>query len=350
MKIFEDYKYSSKFKSICRLLGFRTFGIKQRIFTEGEEGDCFYLVLSGRVGIYINTNKDGKIRLNNIAELKEGDCIGESALLYGAKHKSSAITTTNVELMVLRKTEYDAEFKSDEAAIQGKIMKFFKRQNIFSRLNEEKLEFIVKKTKRGVEYMTNDVICKQGASADSFFFVAKGRAKVIKRLDFKKSKKTLVAPTARDYEYKLYESKLIELEEISKGAIIGAYEALRNLPFNISVICSMPCLIYKVSLLDLRMLDYFETQAMISSTVPPPNDNDIRSKHLNDTVWNSYRNNLVESVRKEKRFKERFNFRMPPLNWFKGRSITPENVFGMPRTHLRLTTIDKLIPVCRSEI
>lgn len=282
--------------------------------------------------------------------MKEGDCIGESALLYGAKHKSSAITTTNVEVMILKKSEYDAEFKSDEGVIQAKIMKFFKAQVIFSRIPESKLEFIVKKTNRGVKYMTNDVICKQGVQAETFFFIAKGRGKVLKRLDFKKSKKSLVAPTARDYEYKLYESKLIELEEITKGAIIGAYEALRNLPYNVSVICSMPCLIYKVAFKDLRMLDFYETQTMISSTIPPPNDNDIRSKHFNDTLWNSYRNNFVESVRKEKKFKERFNFRMPPLNWFKGRSITPENVFGMPRTHLKLTTIDKLIPVSRSEI
>jgi hypothetical protein len=159
-----------------------------------------------------------------------------------------------------------------------------------------------------------------------------------------------VAPTARDYEYKSYESKLIDLEEVSKGSMIGAFEALRNMPYQTSVICSMPCLVYKVSLQDLRLLDFFETQGMVSSTLSPPNDSEIRNKYLNDTLWNSYRNNFVDSVRKEKKFKERFNFRMPPLNWYKGRSITPENVFGMPKTHLRLTTIDKLIPVSRSEI
>ena len=308
------------------------------------------MILSGRVGIYINTNKDGKIRLNNIAELKEGDCFGESALLYGAKHKSSGITTTNVEVMILRKEDYDAEFKGDEALIQKKIHKFFKKQPIFAKIPEEKLEFIVKKTKRGIEYKTNDVICKQGCVADAFYFIAKGRAKVLKRVDYKKVKQGLVAPTARDYEYKLFDSKLIELEEISKRAVVGAFETMRNVNYNTSVICSMPCLVYKVSLQDLRMLDFYETQSMVSSTLPPPNDNDIRNKYQNDTLWNSYRTNYIDSVRKEKKFKERFNFRMPPLNWYKGRSITPENVFGMPKTHLRLTTIDKLIPVSRSEI
>jgi CRP-like cAMP-binding protein len=308
------------------------------------------MILSGRVGLYINTNKDGKIRLNNIAELKEGDCIGESALLYGAKHTSSAITTTNVELMILLKEDYDQDFKGDEMQVQEKILKFYKKQPIFENLTEEKLEFIVKKTKKPLEYKTTDVIVKQGGVSEAFFFVAKGRAKVVKRLDFKKSKAALLAPSARDYEYKQFESKLIEIEEISKGALIGAYESLRSQPYFASVICTMPCLIYKISLQDLRLLDYFETQALIASTLPPPSDNDIRSQFMNDTMWNTYRSNFVESVRKEKKFKERFNFRMPAVNWYKGRSITPENIFGMPRTHLRLAPIEKLIPLSRTGI
>ena len=323
-------------------------GIKQRIYTEGEDGDAFYMILSGRVGLYINTNKDGKIRLNSIAELKEGDGFGESALLYGAKHTASAITTTNVELMILTKTSYDQEFRGDELLIQEKILRFYKKQPIFQQIPEEKLEFITKKTKKPTEYNSSDVIFKQGSLSESFYFLAKGRAKVVKRLDYKKIKSGLVAPTARDYEYKLFESKIIEIEELAKGSMVGAYEALRNLPYNFSVICTMPCSVYKVSLQDLRLLDYYEMQTLVNSTTPPLTDNDIRTQHLNDTLWDSYKNKYVESVRKEKKFKERFNFRMAPINWYKGRSITPENMFGMPKTHLRLNPIEKLIPMSRS--
>lgn len=306
------------------------------------------MILSGRVGLFINVNKDGKIRLNSIAELKEGDCLGESALLYGAKHTASAITTTNVEIMILAKADYDLEFRGDEILIQEKILRFYKKQAIFQRIPEEKLEFITKKTKKATEYKTSDVVFKQGAIAEFFYFIAKGRVKIVKRLDFKKAKTNLIAPTARDYEYKLYESKIIEIEELAKGRIIGGYEALRNLPYNFSAICTMPCSIYKVSLQDLRLLDYYETQNMINSTIAPLSDAEIRSQHLNDTLWNTYRNNLVDSVRKEKKFKERFNFRMAPINWYKGRSITPENMFGMPKSHLRLNPIDKTIPMSKS--
>lgn len=305
------------------------------------------MILSGRVGLYINTNKEGKIRLSSIAELKEGDCFGESALLYGAKHTASAITTTNVELMVLKKEDYDHEFKGDEMLIQEKIIKYFKKQAIFQQIPEDKLDFIVKKTKRPIEYKTSDVIIKQGSPSDAFYFIAKGWAKAVKRVDFKKSQSVLDPPTARDYEYKNFESKIIEIEELAKGSIIGAYEALRNLPYNISVICTMPCSIYRVSLQDLRFLDLYEMQSLMNAAPAPLLDSDIRSQHLNSTLWTTYRNNFVESVRKEKNFKRKFNFRMPPVKWYKGRSVTPENVFGMPQTHMKLPPIDKLIPMSR---
>jgi CRP-like cAMP-binding protein len=326
------------------------FGIKQRIYAEGEEGSAFYMILSGRVGLYINANKDGKIRLNNIAELKEGDSIGESALLYGAKHTSSAITTTNVELMVLTKDDYDSEFKGDELLVKTKITKFYKQQPMFQGLSDEKLEFVVNKTKRPVEFKTNDVIVKQGQVAETFYFLAKGRAKVLKRLDFKKAKQALVAPTARDYEYKQFDSKLIEIEEVGKGAVIGAYEAVRSEAYFATVVCAMPCLLYKVSLQDLRLLDYYENQSLVRSTAAPPSDADIRQRYLTDTLWDAYRTNYVAGIRREKRFKERFNFRMPAVSCYKPRSITPENMFGMPKTHLRLAPIDKLLPLTRTDL
>jgi CRP-like cAMP-binding protein len=335
-------------KSIYKHLKCRTYGIKQRIYTEGEEGDAFYLILNGRVGLYVNTKKEGKIRLNNIAELKEGDSFGESGLLYGSKHISSAITTTNVELMVLTKDDYNSEFKADELIVQNKILNFYKKHPVFIGIPEEKLLHIAKKTKKATEYMSSDVVYTQGATAEFFYFLARGRVKVVKRLDFKRSKTNLAAPTARDYEYKQFESKIIDIEELSKGSVFGAYEALKNLPYNNSVICTMPCSLYKISLQDLRLLDYYETQNIISNLNIPVTDNDIRSQYFNDTAWKTYRNGFIDSVRKEKKFKERFNFRMPPVKLFKGRSYTPENIFSMPKTHLKLIPIEKIVPMSRS--
>ncbi|OMJ83772.1 hypothetical protein SteCoe_15251 [Stentor coeruleus] len=348
IKIFEDYKYSSKLKLLCQHLNFISYGIKHQISIEGQEGDAFYLILSGRVGLYINTNKYGKTRLNSIAELKEGDSFGESGLLYGAKYTASAITTTNVELMVLKKEDYDQEFKGDEMLIQRKIANFFRKQGIFKQLPEDKLEFIVKKTKKPIDFKTSDVIVKQGSAPDAFYFIAKGRAKVLKRLDFKKTQSSLTSPTPYDYEYRNFQAKIIEIEEIAKPSLIGGYEALRNLPYNFSVICTMPCSVYKVSLSDLKLLDLNEMQYLINACPPPLSDNDIRLKFYNDNLWNTYKNNFIDSVRKEKKFKIRFNFRMPATNWHKGRSFTPENMFGMPQTHLKLAPIERIIPSSRN--
>lgn len=250
--------------------------------------------------------------------------------------------------MVLKKDDYDHEFKGDEMLVQTKIAKFYRKQEIFKLLPEDKLEFIVKKTKKPMDFKTSDMIIKQGSAPDAFYFLAKGRAKLLKRLDFKKAQSLFISPTSRDYEYRNFQSKIIEIDEVVKPSLIGGYEALRNLPYNFSVICTMPCSVYKVSLSDLKFLDLHEMQYLINICPPPLPDNDIRLKFYNDKLWNTYKTNYIESVRKEKKFKKRFNFRMPAVNWYKGRSFTPENMFGMPQTHLRLAPIERIIPSSRN--
>ena len=70
------------------------------IFSQGEEPESFFIVISGSVKIF-KTSADGQESI--VAYLKEGEGFGEVSLLTGEPHSASAKTTTSTSLLVFLK-------------------------------------------------------------------------------------------------------------------------------------------------------------------------------------------------------------------------------------------------------
>ena len=79
------------------------------IIKQGDEGDFFYVIVSGRCAVTRETplNKDG-IKL---AELRIGDTFGEEALISEAKRNATVKMLTNGSLMRLSKEEFQTLLK-----------------------------------------------------------------------------------------------------------------------------------------------------------------------------------------------------------------------------------------------
>lgn len=69
----------------------------QRIFSEGDAGDAFYIILGGRV-ISSHATENGE---EIVGRLETGDFFGEEALLYERPRSTSATAEGNVELLSL---------------------------------------------------------------------------------------------------------------------------------------------------------------------------------------------------------------------------------------------------------
>jgi hypothetical protein len=74
---------------------------------------------------------------------------------------------------------------------------------------------------------------------------------VLKRVDFR-----LVGgiddPTQEDYRLGMFESKLLEIDELSCGDCFGDYEAFHRLPMGYSVISSLPTEAYVVNVFEFK--------------------------------------------------------------------------------------------------
>lgn len=78
----------------------------QVIIKQGDPGDYYYIIKSGRVNVSRKSEKDGKVVM--LSELKEGDGFGEEALVSGAPRNANVIALTPGTLMRLSKPDFDA--------------------------------------------------------------------------------------------------------------------------------------------------------------------------------------------------------------------------------------------------
>jgi DNA-binding NtrC family response regulator/ferredoxin len=74
------------------------------LFREGDDSGSFYLIVSGKVKLFVRSTEDGE---KTISQLGPGDGFGEIALLTGGPHRNSALTITPTSLLVLSKKNFE---------------------------------------------------------------------------------------------------------------------------------------------------------------------------------------------------------------------------------------------------
>jgi rhodanese-related sulfurtransferase len=77
----------------------------QVIIRQGEPGDYYYIIKSGRVNVSRKSEKDGKVVM--LSELRDGDGFGEEALVSGAPRNANVIALMAGTLMRLAKADFD---------------------------------------------------------------------------------------------------------------------------------------------------------------------------------------------------------------------------------------------------
>ena len=90
----------------------REYRAGEVVFDQGEEGQAIYLLFAGRLEIL----RDGK----KLSELGPGSFLGEIALLEGAPRVAKAVASSDCEVGVLFRADFDTLLETD-ARIASRI-------------------------------------------------------------------------------------------------------------------------------------------------------------------------------------------------------------------------------------
>jgi hypothetical protein len=87
------------------------FAAGTQVFAQGDEGDAFYVVASGRVGIV----KDGE----QVLVVEPGGYFGEIALLHDVPRQAAAVALDDVELFSLERDEFVGAVTGHAASMEA---------------------------------------------------------------------------------------------------------------------------------------------------------------------------------------------------------------------------------------
>ena len=150
------------------------------IIRERDRGDALFVIYSGEVSV-LKEDETGHER--EIARLREGDVFGEIALLEDVPRTASAVSVTEVELLVLDRATFERLVVSSLGAGEVRTIiqtcGFLRRSELFAGLSDRAVvaiahEFVLRDIPVGTRVVT------QGDANDTFYVVYEGEFEVEK--------------------------------------------------------------------------------------------------------------------------------------------------------------------------
>jgi CRP-like cAMP-binding protein len=145
---------------------------------QGAQGDRFYALLDGRVGVHVEA-ESGLSR--QVATLTAGDCFGEAALLGDGKRLATVRAETAVTVLALGReafTRLQGQLQADQLASVLRNSAALKKSGFFGALPAERLSSLAFQLVRRTVTPGQSVITRGEAGAECFL-VSQGRFEVL---------------------------------------------------------------------------------------------------------------------------------------------------------------------------
>ncbi len=110
--------------AVAQASSIRNFKRGDRIVTQGERGDSFFVIVKGRVAISVISPEGREVFLNN---LSEGDHFGEMALLDDSRRSASVTAIERSELAVLTREAFFELLKNNFSLTRALFSSFSRR-------------------------------------------------------------------------------------------------------------------------------------------------------------------------------------------------------------------------------
>ena len=149
----------------------------ETIIKQGDNGDAFWIVETGKFHIFVNRSKpyDGQLG-DKVTSCDSGACFGELALMYNAPRAATVVATTNGKLWGLDATSFKMMLVTSENSRKKKYESFLEKVSILSELNayeRASLSDVIDVAK----FTPGEVIMRQGEQGNNFYIIESGDAK-----------------------------------------------------------------------------------------------------------------------------------------------------------------------------
>jgi CRP-like cAMP-binding protein len=136
--LFQNLSGRALFK-VASLARTEEYGYGQRIFSEGDKGDRFYLIRDGKVRISKHIPGIGDEAL---AILEAGECFGEMALIDEAPRSADAIADKSCLLSVITREDFKTLLSSDKDLAHELLWAFVRTLSARLRETNAKMTFL----------------------------------------------------------------------------------------------------------------------------------------------------------------------------------------------------------------
>jgi ABC-type lipoprotein export system ATPase subunit/CRP-like cAMP-binding protein len=172
---------------ISRNIKPQIFQPESAIIRQGEKGDKFYILLSGKADVFINTPGGSEVQVN---QLKPGQYFGEMALLGGGVRAATVKASQEgpVSVVALNEKSFNSLI-NDSRSLREELMSLVERRNTYhqlqaiSSLDESALSSILKEVKPLVFQEGRDII-KQGDVGETFYLLLDGQVDILAKGEY----------------------------------------------------------------------------------------------------------------------------------------------------------------------
>lgn len=165
---------------VCKAMGYRSKQKGATVFSQGDLGNTFYIVLSGSVSVSIKAG-DAEAE-ERVATLYNGDSFGELALLQEGSVRSATVRAeTGVEFLTISRADYNRILGAVTEEQLAEKINFLHALPAFAGVPMSMIRSAayVLSTR---EYARNAVVFKQGEETEDIFFVERGGVKFVREV------------------------------------------------------------------------------------------------------------------------------------------------------------------------
>eukprot|EP00002_Diphylleia_rotans_P025892 TRINITY_DN5140_c0_g1_i3.p1 TRINITY_DN5140_c0_g1~~TRINITY_DN5140_c0_g1_i3.p1 ORF type:complete len:811 (+),score=210.26 TRINITY_DN5140_c0_g1_i3:183-2615(+) len=191
---------------ICRVLTYSKFPINSTVFSQGDEGTTWYIILTGSVSVFI-TGGDGKEI--NVATIGRGLGFGELALLNDNPRAATIRTADVSEFLIVEKKDYQRILKLPHEREMQDRLSFLSSFCTFNLDRARLTELCGALSSKKV--VANEVIVREASEADAVYIVQSGTCSIMKKL-----------PPSFDSP----KGRVVVLATLGPGDTFGDYEAV----------------------------------------------------------------------------------------------------------------------------